>query len=212
MMSRKNNLIHIQTTTTSNYSSARYLYTLNQLWQIKDRVDQDRTLSTISSEIVSSIRKLKLQKRRTRGKRGGSKRHYPIPAEKRSIDFNNIIECKPKGATSCDRELRKNLGLSLINIWSIKNKHTNLLDNLVENKTDICIVTETWLTEDDKVWLDCSDLSKNGYHIHSANRRNRRGGGLAIIATTNIKTKLLEREKRYHSSMQYGRSTPIMHP
>ena len=107
MMSRKNNLIHIQTTTTSNYSSAGYLYTLNQLWQIKDTVDQDRTLSTISPEIVNSIRKLKVQKRRIRGKGGGSRRHYPIPAEKRSIDINNIIQCKPKGATSCDRELRK---------------------------------------------------------------------------------------------------------
>ena len=72
----------------------------------------------------------------------------------------------------------------------------------MENKIDICIVTETWLTDDDKVWLDCSDLSKNGYHIQSANRRNRRGGGLAIIATTNIKTKLLE--KREKASFEYA--------
>ena len=131
MMSRKNNLIHIQTTTASNYSSARYLYTLNQLWQIKDRVDQDRTSSTISPEIVNSIRKLKLQKRRTRGKRGGTKRQYPIPAEKRSININNIIQCKPIGATSCDRELRKNLGLSLINIYG-------------QLKTNILIFWTTW--------------------------------------------------------------------
>ena len=165
-------------------------------------MDQDRTLATISPEIVNSIRKLKLQKRKTRGKRGETKRHYSIPAEKRLININNIIQCKPIGATSCDRELRKNLGLSLINIRSIKNKHTNLLDNLVENKIDICIVTETWLTDDDKVWLDCSDLSKNGYHIQSANRRNRRGGGLAIIATTNIKTKLLDKGEK--ASFEYA--------
>ena len=104
--------------------------------------------------------------------------------------------------TSCDKELRKNLGLSLINIQSIKNKHTKLLDNLVENKTDICIVTETWLTEDDKVWLDCSDLSKNGYQIYSANRKNRRGGGLAIILNTNIKIKLLEKGEK--TSFEYA--------
>ena len=90
----------------------------------------------------------------------------------------------------------------MINIRSIKNKHTNLLDNLVEKKIDICIVTETWLTDDDKVWLNCSDLSKNGYHIQSANRRNRRGGGLAIIATTNIKTKLLEMGEK--ASFEYA--------
>ena len=79
MMSRKNNLIYIQTTTivtatnTSNHSSTEYLYTPNQLWQIKDRVDQDRTLGNIPPEIANSIRKLKLQKRKTRGKRGGTK-------------------------------------------------------------------------------------------------------------------------------------------
>ena len=68
-------------------------------------------------------------------------------------------------------ELRKNLGLTVINIWSIKNKDIHLLDQLVENKTDICIVTGTWLKEDDKIWLECCNLSKNGYQIHSANRK-----------------------------------------
>ena len=104
--------------------------------------------------------------------------------------------------TSCDKDLRKILGLSLINIQSIKNKHTNLLDNLVENKNDICIVTETWLTEADNVWLDYSDLSKNGYQIHSVNRKNRRGGGLAVISTINIKIRLLEKGEK--TSFEYA--------
>ena len=165
-------------------------------------MEQDKTLSIISPEIVNCIRKLRIQKRRYRGKRGGLKTHYPIPAKKRSININNIIQCIPKSVTGCDKELRNNLGLSLINILSIKNKHTNLLDNLVENKTDICIVTETWLTKDDKIWLDCCDLSKNGYQIHSANRKNRRGGGLAIISTSNIKIKLLEKGEK--TSFEYA--------
>ena len=97
------------------------------------------------------------------------------------MNINNIIQCKAKGLINCDKGLRKNLGLTVINIQSIKNKDTNLLDHLVENKTDICIVTETWLNEDDKIWLECCDLSKNGFQIQSVNRKNRRGGGLAII-------------------------------
>ena len=68
MMSRKNNLIQIQTTTTNNYSSVGNIYTLDQLWKIKERVEQDRTLSIISPEIVNLIRKLRIQKRRNRGK------------------------------------------------------------------------------------------------------------------------------------------------
>ena len=71
----------------------------------------------------------------------------------------------------------------------------------MENKTDICIVTETWLKEDDKIWLECCDLSKNGYQIHSGNRKNRRGGGLAIISTISIKITLLEQGEK--SSFEY---------
>ena len=94
---------------------------------------------------------------------------------------------------NCDKELWKNLKrLTVINLWSIKNKDTNLLDHLVDNKTDICIVTETWLNEDDKIWPECCDFSKNAFQIQSVNRKNRRGGGLALISTINIKIKLLD--------------------
>ena len=140
--------------------------------------------------MVNLIRKLKIQKRRKRGRTGGVKAHQAILARKRSVNINNIIQCKPKWLISCDKELRKNLGLTVINIWSIKNKDTILLDHLVENKTDICIVTETWQNEDDKIWLECCDITRNGYQIHSANRKNRRGGGLAIISTNSTKIKL----------------------
>ena len=67
-MSRRNNLIYIQTTNTNNYSSAGNSYTLDQLWQIKERVELDRTLSNISPERVNLIRKLRIQKRRNRGR------------------------------------------------------------------------------------------------------------------------------------------------
>ena len=69
-MSRKNNLIQIQTAITNNYSSVGNSYTLHQLWQIKERVELDRTLLIISPEIVNLIRELRIQRRRNRGKRG----------------------------------------------------------------------------------------------------------------------------------------------
>ena len=108
-------------------------------------------------------------------------------------------------------ELKKNLGLTVINIQSIKNKHTNLLDHLVENKTDICIVTETWLTEDDKIWLDCCDLSKMAIKFTQLTGKTERGGGLAIISTTSIKIKLLDKGEKMSLSIQYGKSTPMIH-
>ena len=89
-----------------------------------------------------------------------------------------------------DKELWINLRLTVINLWSIKNKDTNLLDHLVDNRTDICIAMEMWLNDDDKTWLECCDLSKNGFQIKLVNRKDRRGGGLVLISTTNIKIKL----------------------
>ena len=65
-----------------------------------------------------------------------------------------------------DKELWKKFRLTVINIWPIKNKDTNLLDHLVEKKIDICIVTETWLNEDDKIWLECCDLPKMAFKFN----------------------------------------------
>ena len=92
--------------------------------------------------------------------------HQAILARKRSVNSNNIIQCKAKGLINCDMELRKNLRLTVINIQSIQNKDTNLLDHLVENKTGICIVTETWLNEDDQIWLECCNLSKMAFKLN----------------------------------------------
>ena len=42
---------------------------------------------------------------------------------------------------------------------------------------------ETLLTnsDNDKIWLECSEITQNGYKINNINRKDRTGGGLAII-------------------------------
>ena len=95
-MSRKNNLIQIQTVNNNKYSAVGNPYTLDQLWQIKERVEQDRTLWIISPETVNTIRKLRIQRRRKKGKRGGVKVHQVILASKRSVNISNIIQFKAK--------------------------------------------------------------------------------------------------------------------
>ena len=77
--------------------------------------------------------------------KGGVKVHQAILASKRSVNINNLIQIKAKAMNSHDKKLQKNLRLTVTNYWSIKNKDTNLLDHLVDNRTDICIATETWL-------------------------------------------------------------------
>ena len=82
----------------------------------------------------------------------------------------------------------------LINIQSIKCKDSLLLDELITNKVDMCIVTETWLKDQDQLWLETNDLVLNGYRIDNVNRPNRTGGGLAIIHRSSIDVKLLKKD------------------
>ena len=80
----------------------------------------------------------------------------------------------------------------LINFQSIKCEDSLLLDELI-TKVDMCIVTETWLKDQDQLWLETNDLVQNGYKIDNVNRPNRTGGGLAIIYRSSINIKLLKK-------------------
>ena len=53
------------------------------------------------------------------------------------------------------------------------------------------IVTETWLTKDDTIWLEACDLNKDTYRIQSAHHQNGRGGGLALIHRSTSNAKLI---------------------
>ena len=95
-----------------------------------------------------------------------------------------------------------NFALALVNKQSLKNKDTILLDHLIEKKTDICIVTDTWLKENDATWLECSDISRNGYQIQTHNRNIRKDGGLAIVYRSNLKVSAIK--ANHTRSMEYA--------
>ena len=193
-MRRKNNLIQIQIVNNNNHPALTAQGHLGQgntyaleLWQIKKRAEHDK-LCRLFHHKQNTIRKLRIWKRMEQGKKGGVKVHQAILAIKRSVNINNLIQIEAKAMNSHDEELWKNLRLTVTNLQSIKNKDTNLLDHLVDNRTDICIAMDTWLNDNGKTCLEC-DLSKNGFQIQLVNRKDKRGGGLALISTTNIKIK-----------------------
>ena len=95
-----------------------------------------------------------------------------------------------------------NFALTLVSIQSLKDKDTILLDHQIEKKKDICIMTETWLKENDDTWLKCSDISRNGYEIQMHNRNIRKDGGLAIVYRLNLK--VLAIKANHTRSMEYA--------
>ena len=44
-----------------------------------------------------------------------------------------------------------NLNIRCVNVCSIKNKTTTFLDNIIDDKLDLCMITETWLKHEDDV-------------------------------------------------------------
>ena len=44
------------------------------------------------------------------------------------------------------------------------------MDYNIENRIEVCIVTETWLSDGDDIWISTSDFTKHNYNITVSNR------------------------------------------
>ena len=146
------------------------VYMADFLKSIKCKVDHDQRYKLLHPNACSMVRKLKLNRKKT--SRGNN--------QVWSVNFNNLIKIK------CTRSkhihnISTKVKLTTINIQSLKSKELTLIEHLGSNDADMCIVTETWLNEDNQVWLQSSEFNKNGWKCHNINRRERQGRGLALI-------------------------------
>ena len=145
---------------------------------------------------IKAIRKYKLNRR---GQRGGQRKHKQVKVELRSLITININD----DTTQVEMNNSSNIKLTLANMQSIRNKDLLLYDYLQSNNSDICILTETWLHNcvNDDIWLEMTDLNKNGFKMGVSNRTNPLGCGLAIITKSQLgQHKIDEGEKQ---SFQY---------
>ena len=83
----------------------------------------------------------------------------------------------------------KSLRFANINARSVKNKTAEIADHVIHNNIDVCIVTETWLKEQDTVSIAL--LSPPGYSFKSFPRQSdRKGGGTGIMFNNDFKVSL----------------------
>ena len=63
--------------------------------------------------------------------------------------------------------------MSAINAHSIKSKKNIIHEMLVNDRIDVCIITETWLRSDidDNTWVGASSLKINQFRISTVNRQ-----------------------------------------
>ena len=78
----------------------------------------------------------------------------------------------------------KNITLGMANVRSIKNKDVWMKQLIIENKIDICVLTETCLSKTECAWIESTDLNKDGYIMDNSFRSDgRRGGGISIVCS-----------------------------
>ena len=63
-----------------------------------------------------------------------------------------------------DRHIKndsQNITLGLLNARSVKNKDIWFKQEVIEEKVDIALVTETWLNYSNKQWIESTELNKD---------------------------------------------------
>ena len=104
-----------------------------------------------------------------------------VHRNKSGADLNNLITIKRKGIHPSRNVLNFHFGTG--NVRSLKNKANVIYGYITQNKLDACLITETWLkdNEHDKSWTLASDFNSDQLKISIVSRRNKSGGGLALV-------------------------------
>ena len=83
-------------------------------------------------------------------------------------------------------------------VQSTKNKDLILHQHICDNEIDLCILTETWLSnkQNDNTWKTCTPLNNDPFRISNSNRMGQSGGGLALVYNKEIKVTKVSEQNR----------------
>ena len=93
-----------------------------------------------------------------------------------------------------EKNSSNNIGIVTINARSVKNKQKQIVETIKLENLDFIMLTETWLknTDEDKAWINTSDLNNNNLRIDTVSRTMRQGGGIALLHRKEYNTTRLE--------------------
>ena len=192
---------------TQQQKNKTIVYTSRDLRRIRNSVCCGQQYRKLPGQTVKIIRNLRLNKK-MRGSRAGRiktlDQHRTVnmgnlirintdellrdgvnqKTNSWQVDFNNLINIYIEKRPT--RDIANDLSLMLANVQSIKSKTELVIDYLLDNKVDIAVLTETWLADNDKIWLKASDLNQHGYRTLHQNRPKCQGGGLATVSCVHL--------------------------
>ena len=121
---------------------------MTELRQIKGKVDHNNEYTILGGHVCYMVRKLRLNRRSTRW----SKSNKQKVKEERKVLKSNLIEIKTEKSVGLDITSR-NFTLILSNVQSIKSKQDITNELLDDSNADLTVLTETWLTDADAIWV-----------------------------------------------------------
>ena len=90
----------------------------------------------------------------------------------------------------------------LCNVQSLKDKEDLISKYIRDDNIDLTFTTETWLDKEDTAWMQSSEFNKDPLKISASHRKERKGGGIALIYNKKIKVDKVKEGQM--TSFQYG--------
>ena len=169
------------------------VYNADQLKYIKGRIDHDRKLRILDYKAWVNIRKFRISRKKPRRGRKADNVKY-CESKTRTVNFDNLIPIARIQESKITR-FTKQIKFVTLNAQSIKNKGQLIVDYLLNEHIDVAIITETWLKDADDIWLQGCELNKKGYKTSCSNRKNRQGGGVALVYKDSLTIKMLKMDQ-----------------
>ena len=181
---KRKNLIEV-TVQPDHVNHDQRCYDRSALLTIREQIGRNSMFNRIPYTAVKNIRSLKLNKTRVKKRRNRKIKYVP------RVNLNNLSDITPKtdGHLHTDK-----LRIATINVRSLRNKDSVIYNYLLEQGLDVAVLTETWISDNDKQWLNSLDFVQNGFQLHSVHRVDRRGGGVTIMIRPGIKCNLVHHE------------------
>ena len=169
---------------------------MEELRKIRGEVENTAKYKILGAETCYRIRKLRLNRQSKKMK----KLNRREVKDERGVLKTNLIEIKTMKSLGLDKTNRK-FTLLISNVQSIKNKQDTIIELLEDTNADLAVLTETWLTDADEVWVQGSEFHRHNYKMDECHRTGRNGGGLALIAKQDLKVK--REEHRITAELEY---------
>ena len=87
--------------------------------------------------------------------------------------------------------------IGTLNVHSLMNKTSGVLDHLEDNQCDICLVQETYLKNSDTAKVQ--EIRECGWDIYSSPRAERSGGGIGVLYRNGVRVRLSPTRKTFKS-------------